>query len=216
MKSINKTIGDLRKDYNKSELLESFCMETPFQQFELWMEEALQSGVDEPHAMNLATVDENHAPSSRIVLLRNVDKDGFVFFTNYTSKKGSSLNARRPAALNFFWPDVQRQIRIEGICERVSEKVSDEYFNSRPFESKIGAYASQQSVRVSSREELDRLYDELLKQNEDKSVKRPDYWGGYRLIPNYFEFWQGRMSRLHDRIEYVIEDGQWNFYRLFP
>lgn len=216
MDSINKKIKELRRDYDKSVLLEEHCAGDPFDQFALWMKEALDGGVTEPNAMNLATVDNDGNPSSRIVLLRNFDSSGFVFFTNYDSKKGRSLDAGRPAALNFFWEQLQRQVRIEGRCVRTDTIESDDYFNSRPFESKIGALASDQSAVTGTRKTLDDRYDHLMKQYEGKVVPRPDNWGGYRFIPTYFEFWQGRLSRLHDRIAYNLQDGSWTVRRLYP
>jgi pyridoxamine 5'-phosphate oxidase len=217
MDRINKKIKDLRRDYDRNKLSEEQCEDNPFDQFGIWMQEALDGGVTEPNAMNLATVDENGNPSSRIVLLRNFDSSGFVFFTNYDSKKGRSLDAGKNAALNFFWEQLQRQIRIEGSCVRIDAEESDEYFNSRPYESQVGALASQQSAVVPSRKTLDARYDELLKQYNGKVVPRPDNWGGYRFIPTYFEFWQGRLSRLHDRIAYELKtDGIWTNNRLYP
>ncbi len=184
MEGINKKIKDLRRDYDRNMLIEEQCSNNPFDQFGIWMQEALEGGVTEPNAMNLATVDNAGRPSSRIVLLRSFDKSGFVFFTNYDSKKGRSLDAGKPAALNFFWEQLQRQVRIEGNCVRVTTEISDDYFDSRPFESKIGALASDQSSVAESRALLDERFDELVKQYEGKVVSRPDNWGGYRFIPN--------------------------------
>ena len=216
MKNVNKDIRSLRTQYDKGVLSENHLNEDPFAQFHLWMDEALKGGVNEPHAMNLATVDETGRVSSRIVLLRNLDENGFVFFTNYKSPKGKDLDSGRMAALNFFWPEVQRQVRIEGISERVNSDDSDEYFDSRPFDSKIGALASDQSGILDSRETLESKFNELKKQFETENVKRPEYWGGYRLIPDLFEFWQGRLNRLHDRFQFKKQNGEWSINRLFP
>ncbi len=216
MKEVNKIINKLRKDYDKDHLNESNLESEPLKQFGKWLEYAISSGVEEPNAMNLATVSNSGKPSSRIVLLRNADEQGLVFFTNYNSHKGQDLDTGNHAAINFFWPTIQRQIRIEGVAERIDIKESDEYFDSRPLESKIGAWASEQSEVLSSRQVLEAKFADLEKQFKGNVVSRPEHWGGYRLIPDYFEFWQGRMNRLHDRIAYKLISGTWEITRLYP
>jgi pyridoxamine 5'-phosphate oxidase len=206
----------LRQDYNKHELLEKDLLASPFQQFNQWFSDALQGGVLEPNAMTLATCVDNK-PSARIVLLKEVDATGFIFYTNYTSRKGNELANNEYAAILFFWENLERQIRVEGIVEKVTAEVSDAYFNERPKGSRIGAIVSPQSKIINSREQLEQDYAQTEKQliNTDE-IKRPEHWGGYRLVPNYFEFWQGRSSRLHDRLVYEKGDASWNVYRLAP
>jgi pyridoxamine 5'-phosphate oxidase len=164
----------------------------------------------------LSTVSEQCRPSSRVVLLRDFTPDGLTFYTNYLSRKGTELTERPVAALNFFWPELEKQIRIEGRVSKVSEEASDEYFSSRPRESQIGAHGSLQSHPLASRAELDQKIEILTKQFEGQPVPRPATWGGFRLQPDYFEFWQGRENRLHDRIEYKLESGKWLNNRLYP
>ena len=216
MDPINEHIKSLRTDYNLENLDESTAFKDPFMQFGEWMKKAVTEKVNEPNAMSLATVSQNGKPSSRIVLLRNFDSTGFVFYTNYESHKARELMMNGHAALNFFWPELHRQVRIEGISVRISEAESDAYFDSRPRESQLGAWVSQQSSRVSSRAEMDQKYDATSLQYEGKPVKRPPFWGGFRVIPDSFEFWQGRPSRLHDRLQYRLEGNSWVLQRLYP
>ncbi len=206
-------IHNYRQQYSKFQLLESDLPADPLVFFELWFQEALSRQVVEANAMMLSTVADKR-PSARIVLLKEVSKGGFIFFTNYHSRKGKELASNHFAALSFFWPELERQVRIEGFVEFISAEESDEYFNSRPFESRISAIASSQSEVVASREELESKL-EGLHQNPD-SVKRPSHWGGYRLIPDCMEFWQGRPNRLHDRIRYRKNADQWVIERLAP
>ncbi len=216
MDPIRDYIKSLRVDYNLGFLDEKTAQEDPILQFAEWMQQAIDKKANEPNAMSLATVSSNGRPSSRIVLLRNFDQDGFVFFTNYESHKAKELEANNRAALNFFWPEIHKQIRIEGKTERISEKESDEYFDSRPRESQVGAWASGQSNKLQSRAELDEKYEMINKQFDGKTISRPSFWGGFRLRPDMFEFWQGRPKRLHDRLQYRLENSQWIIQRLYP
>lgn len=215
---INPFINSLRKDYGKHSLSKENVDPNPFHQFELWLFEAIDSGDDHAHAMALSTVGENLMPDSRIVLLRNVSYGGFTFFTNYNSKKGKDLEKNNNAALLFFWTGLERQIRIEGVISKLPAKESDDYFESRPFDSKVGAWVSQQSELISNRAELEKTFEKELKNYENKEVPRPAHWGGYVLIPSKIEFWQGRANRLHDRILYSLDPDKktWKIDRLMP
>ena len=208
------SIANIRQQYRKGVLLEQNAASTPIEQFSRWFDEALKAEVPEPNAMTLATV-ANGQPSARIVLLKGFDELGPVFFTNYHSNKGEQLAAHPQAALLFFWPELERQVRFEGMVSKVSAKESDEYYQSRPLESRIGAWASPQSQPI-SREALDqRVQDFTAKLGEHPT--RPEHWGGYRLTPTRVEFWQGRPSRLHDRLCFEHQaDGQWLVQRLAP
>ena len=208
------SFANIRKDYKKYALDEKHLQENPFQQFSLWMEEVLQSSVEEPTAMVLSTVSYNSKPSSRVVLLKEVSDSGFVFFTNYQSKKGNQLYHNPNASLLFFWKELERQVRIEGKVQQIPAKNSDEYFLSRPLESRISAIISPQSKKIESRDSLEKKCDELLKVNHN--LTRPVHWGGYILIPDYFEFWQGRENRLHDRIVFEKKENAWKKFRLAP
>ncbi|MFM2136853.1 MAG: pyridoxamine 5-phosphate oxidase [Bacteroidota bacterium] len=217
MSRLRSAIRQLRKDYSAFELDESHLLKNPFRQFEVWMSHAMDAGVEEPNAMTLATIDRDGSPDARIVLLRGIDRSGFVFFTNYRSRKGRALSNRKKACLNFFWPALQRQIRINGTVEKVSARTSDAYFRSRPRESQIGAWASLQSEPMDDRRVLENRFIEFEKKFAGKPVPRPAFWGGYRLIPTHVEFWQGRTSRLHDRIAYEkSRSGKWSIQRLHP
>jgi len=214
---MNSEIAKIRKEYKKSELLESTIFTDPFKQFAVWLEEAINSGIEDPTAMTLATISTKGYPSARIVLLKSFDKNGFVFYTNYNSRKGNHLKNNPNAALVFFWKELERQVRIEGITEKVSKKESDEYFASRPRESQISACISEQSMTIPDRNYLEMLYDIFVKKQGDNPIKRPEHWGGYRLIPRRIEFWQGRENRLHDRIKYCSKDGKsWKIKRIAP
>lgn len=216
MDSINEQIQHLRKEYARESLSEDVVHNNPVKQFSNWMNEALNAQVNEPHAMSVATVSSDLKPSSRIVYLRSIKESGFVFYTNYMSRKGEQLAVNNHASLLFFWPELERQVRIEGIVEKVSKEDSDQYFNTRPFENKIGAIASKQSKFLKSREHLQNIFDKLTEEYENKQVLRPEHWGGYILKPELFEFWQGRPGRLHDRLQYVLENDNWIIERLFP
>jgi pyridoxamine 5'-phosphate oxidase len=210
-------ISDLRKEYMRESLNEDDVDHDPFQQFGKWWTEALETGVEEANAMTLATATREGMPTARIVLLKGYDRNGFVFFTNYESRKGQELLENPKACLLFFWSTLERQVRIEGVCEKVSEEESDNYFHSRPEGSRIGAWVSPQSQVIVGRSVLDGKLDELTVHYEGKSIPRPPHWGGYVVVPHTIEFWQGRPSRLHDRIRYTLgTSGLWTIERLAP
>jgi pyridoxamine 5'-phosphate oxidase len=210
-------LAQIRKEYSLSKLDEKSINASPFKQFELWFNEALTAKVLEPNAMTLATVSPNNRPSSRIVLLKGFTNAGFTFYTNYQSSKGKDLLDNPYCSLSFFWPELERQIRIEGTAERVSAEDSDAYFNSRPRESRLGAWTSPQSSVIASRQILEERYKVIEKDHAGKeTIKRPSQWGGYLVKPFLLEFWQGRVSRLHDRIVYTLVDGSWKISRLAP
>ncbi len=211
-----ENIADIRKDYKQRSFSESDAHADPFEQFSLWWDDAVASNIDEVNAMTLATVNANGRPSARIVLVKGVDKNGFGFFTNYESHKGKDLAANENAALVFFWKELERQVRIEGVVVKAPENISDEYFKSRPHNSRIGAWSSPQSETISSREVLDKNVAATQEKFEGKEITRPPFWGGYFVKPVLFEFWQGRPDRLHDRIEYSLEENTWNKKRLAP
>ena len=211
------SIALIRKDYRLQSLSEKDISNDPFSQFTKWWKEAEQSQIEEANAMTLATASADGIPSARIVLLKGFDKNGFAFFTNYNSFKGQQLLENPRACLVFFWKEVERQIRITGIVERTSEKESDEYFNSRPVGSRIGAIASPQSEIIKDRDWLEEKEKKLADELNEKEIKRPQHWGGYRVKPVTIEFWQGRSNRLHDRIQYTLqEDASWKIDRLAP
>lgn len=209
------SVADIRQNYEKFELLETLAAESPLQQFTLWFDEALKAGVPEPNAMTLATATLAGRPSARTVLLKGFDERGLVFFTNYASRKGNELAENPWASLLFFWPALERQVRLEGRIEKVSDAESDEYFHSRPLGSRIGAWVSPQSQPI-TRAELESRTVELTT-TLGEHPQRPPHWGGYRLAPDYVEFWQGRPSRLHDRLAFKQDEaGQWSRQRLAP
>lgn len=209
------SLSDLRQNYEKNVLLEELASVSPFDQFRLWFDDALKAQVPEPNAMTLATVNDQGQPSARIVLIKEVDAQGFVFYTNYESRKGLDLQTNPKACLLFFWQALERQVRIEGSIEKVSAQDSDSYYYSRPLGSRIGAWASRQSQPI-SRQELE-ARELAFKERYGERPPRPDHWGGYRLIPSLFEFWQGRPSRLHDRLVYTLQETQnWKIDRLSP
>lgn len=208
-------IADLRKSYEKAELSESASHADPLQQFDRWLQEALQSELPEPNAMTVATVDSHMRPSTRVVLIKGYDARGIVWYTNYASRKGRELAGNPYAALQFHWVELERVVRIEGVVEKVSDEESDAYFNSRPLDSRIGAWASPQSQVIESRTVL---VSNAAKYGAQFLLQppRPPHWGGYRLKPDSWEFWQGRKSRLHDRLRYRLEGEQWLRERLAP
>lgn len=210
-------IADIRKDYRLQTLDEAGVATDPIQQFGVWWQEALQSEIVEVNAMTLATANEQGVPSARIVLLKGYDERGFVFFSNYESKKAGDLQVNPVASLVFFWKELERQVRISGRVEKVTELESDQYFQSRPEGSRIGAWASPQSTVISSREVIEEKVIALQASFEGKEIPRPLHWGGYRVVPSKIEFWQGRSNRLHDRIQYTIQsNGNWVIERLAP
>lgn len=216
MDKIKDLLKNVRSDYRAEVFDISTALNNPFEQFEQWFAQAVASNIPDVNAMNLATADLKGRPSSRIVLLRDASEQGFTFFTNYHSRKGKNLNENPYAALNFFWPSLEKQIRIEGKVTKVDESISDAYFASRPHDSQIGAWASDQSSEIASRLVLEEKFL-ALKEQMGNSVLRPKHWGGYLLKPDYFEFWQGRENRLHDRIAYFKNDMQlWNKKILSP
>jgi pyridoxamine 5'-phosphate oxidase len=214
-------IADRRIDYKRETLDERDVASHPFTQFERWFDEAVKAEITEPTAMTLATADAEGRPSARIVLLKAVDPRGFVFFTNYESRKGRELAARRDAALLFFWPELERQVRIEGTIEKVDAPESSAYFASRPLGARLGAWASPQSDVIDGRSELETRFAAMEARYRDAGddIPRPPHWGGYRLAPSVLEFWQGRASRLHDRIRYRRDPqnpDRWAIDRLAP
>lgn len=209
-------LADIRNEYSLRELSEEKIDNDPFAEFGVWMDEALNAKVNEPTAMTLSTVSGEGRPSSRVVLLKGYDREGFVFFTNYNSRKGRELAGNPFAAVNFFWPELERQVNISGRTSQVSAEESDEYFMSRPFTSRIGAWASNQSEKIDSRMSIMMKAAKLLVKYASGNVPRPPHWGGFRIVPDRFEFWQGRESRLHDRICYELVNGEWLISRLSP
>lgn len=205
-----------RLHYNKDELLEGKISDNPFEQFHWWFEEAVEAKTGEPYACTLATSDKEGNVKARIVLMRGYDENGFMFFTNYNSAKGKQIAENGKAALHFFWPTLERQVSIEGKIIKASAEESDAYFISRPREHQLGAWVSNQSEVIESRKVLEDKYAALEKTYENKPVPRPPHWGGYIVVPTYFEFWQGRISRLHDRICYKLKDNAWISARLSP
>ena len=214
---LSREIEKLRTDYGKAELDESLVAADPIAQFQAWLRQALAANVNEANAMTLATADEAGRPSARIVLLRGLDERGFVFFTNYLSRKGEQIATNPMAALCFFWPELERQVRIEGRISKTSPEESDAYFLGRPSGNRLGAWASPQSQKLGDRQALKDLVTHWETQFKGLEIPRPEHWGGYRLAPDRIEFWQGRPSRLHDRICYQQEaDGSWKIDRLAP
>jgi len=210
------TLADLRKDYACGSLDETSVDADPIRQFEAWFKQALDARLPEPNTMTLATVDARSYPSARIVLIKGVDERGFVFFTNYESRKGQDLAANPHASLLFYWIELERQVRIEGTVVKTSAEESDAYFNSRPLGSRVGAWASDQSRPLASRALLE-AREQSFSERFGENPPRPPHWGGYRLVPETIEFWQGRPSRLHDRILYTRQStGAWRISRLSP
>ena len=210
---MKKELAKLRKNYNSGELNEDNLINDPFLQFDVWFKEALKKEPFEPYAMVISTTDQNMKPSSRVVLLKDYSEKDFIFFTNYKSRKGEEIKKNSNVSLLFYWPKLQRQVRIEGNAKKVSKKISDKYFNSRPVESRVGAIISKQSKVITDYTKFKQSFEETLK---DRNLKRPIHWGGYAVIPSRFEFWQGRPGRLHDRFRFEIKGNKWEIDRLFP
>ncbi|KKW67340.1 pyridoxamine 5'-phosphate oxidase [Lampropedia cohaerens] len=212
------TLAAMRRNYTRGALLEQELPASPDMLFDAWLQQAMDENLPEPNAMTLATVGSDLRPSTRIVLLKGHDANGLVWFTNYQSRKGVELEGNPHAALQFHWVTLERVVRVEGLVHKVSDAESDAYFALRPHASQLGAWASPQSRPVASREALDAAFAELERQHNDgRAPARPPHWGGYRLVPQYWEFWQGRTGRLHDRITYQRrDDGSWQIQRLAP
>lgn len=209
------SLAQLRKNYTLGQLSETEVPHKPLPLFQQWFDQAIKAECPEPNSMTLATADKAGNPSARIVLLKGADENGFTFFTNYESQKGKDLAVRPQAALLFHWHELERQVRIQGVVERVSPQESDEYFHSRPPASRIGAWASPQSAAIPNRQFLEDA-EARFKAEFGDAPPRPEHWGGYRLRPTEIEFWQGRPSRLHDRIHYQLQDDGWKISRLAP
>ena len=213
---MNLAIADLRKDYTLEELSESEVDSSPFVQFQRWFDQAVEAQLPEPNAMTIATATKDGIPSARIVLLKGFDDRGFVFYTNYNSHKAQELIDNPHAALVFLWTELERQIRIVGSVEKISAEESDTYFYSRPIGSRLGAWASEQSQVIVNRSVLEQRLEDLKAQYENQNIPRPSHWGGFRVKPVGIEFWQGRSSRLHDRLRYQLQNGEWMLDRLSP
>jgi pyridoxamine 5'-phosphate oxidase len=209
-------LSELRVSYTKAGLLEGDIDPDPFRQFDLWMTQALTMQLIEPNAMTLATTDSSGQPNARTVLLKSFDDRGFVFYTNYESRKAREISENAKVCLLFFWDRLERQVRILGSANRVSPAESDDYFASRPVGHQIGAWVSNQSSVIPNREALEQNLATVAKRFEPGPVPRPPHWGGFRVTPSAFEFWQGRANRLHDRLEYVLSEGAWVMRRLSP
>ncbi|WP_282118219.1 pyridoxamine 5'-phosphate oxidase [Maribacter aquivivus] len=215
---MQKDLGDYRKSYEKSALIEDSISDNPIQLFQTWFYEVEKSdGVDEPNAMTVSTVGLDGFPKSRVVLLKKYTHEGFIFYTNYNSEKGRAISENPKICISFFWANLERQIIIKGTAEKLAKNLSDGYFESRPDGSKLGALVSNQSTVIDSRSVLENKLTELEKEYDGKEIERPEHWGGYLVRPVSMEFWQGRPNRLHDRIRYTLtDDFDWNMERLAP
>ncbi|NTE01344.1 pyridoxamine 5'-phosphate oxidase [Agrobacterium tumefaciens] len=216
MQVTNEYLQNLRQEYKSATLDESDVDNNPITQFKKWFDHAVEAQIYEPNVMTLATADKSGRPDARIVLLKGVDDDGFRFFTNYLSAKGKELKRNPYAALVFFWPELERQVRIEGTVEKLDKETSEAYFNTRPVASQIGAIASPQSQVIPNRSFLEEKFEELKSKSEDKNIVKPAHWGGYIVKPTRIEFWQGRRSRLHDRVNFEWIKNGWVKSRLAP
>jgi pyridoxamine 5'-phosphate oxidase len=216
IEDIQNYLNEIRRDFMKQSLNENDVKKSPYEQFAKWFEEAVNSQILDPYAMTISTVDAHCRPSSRVVYLRDISENGMIFYTNYLSRKGHDL-ARHPSiSVNFYWAELERQIRIEGSVSKVPEEKSDEYFAKRPRESQIGAWASEQSNEIANRNYLEERVKYFTEKFKDQPVPRPPHWGGYLIQPHYFEYWQGRPNRLHDRIVYQLHENEWKIKRLAP
>lgn len=211
-----ETLQNLRQEYRSASLTEADVEKDPIAQFAKWFTDAMSAQLYEPNVMTLATADRNGKPSARIVLLKGFDENGFVFYTNYESHKGRELQENPQASLVFFWPELERQVRIDGKVTKTAPEASDQYFHSRPQGSQIGAMASNQSTVLPDRQDLEQKVIDLTEAYQGKEIPRPAHWGGFVVSPESIEFWQGRPSRLHDRIAYQLEGGEWKINRLAP
>jgi pyridoxamine 5'-phosphate oxidase len=216
LEDLRNYINSVRRDFSSKSLDEKHVPENPYKLFEKWFEEAVSSQILDPYAMVIATVNKKHQPSTRVVYMRDISENGLVFYTNYHSDKAKDLDENKNISALFFWIELERQIKITGVAEKTSNEMSDAYFASRPRESQIGAWASNQSSILSSRSELEEKVLYYTKLFEGQSVPRPEYWGGYLIKPHSFEFWQGRPNRLHDRIIYTRQSNNWIISRLSP
>lgn len=212
----DQKLSTYRREYLSGELLEKDVTDDPYQQFMDWLDDAIRSGIDDPTAMALATADTSGRPSVRIVLLKDARPEGLVFFSHFNSRKGKELENKPFAAVTFFWPGLDRQLRVEGMVRLCDNIESDEFFNERPLESRISSIISPQSDVVPNREFLEKKFKDFKSKTDEKNIKRPSNWGGYILIPDSFEFWQGRENRLNDRIRYSLIEGKWVIDRLAP
>ncbi len=215
---MEKDLGEYRKSYEKSALMEGSISDNPLQLFQTWFYEVEKSdGIEEPNAMTVSTVGMDGFPKSRVVLLKKYTHEGFIFYTNYTSEKGKAIAENPNVCISFFWPNLERQVIIKGVAEKLAENLSDGYFDSRPDGSKLGAIVSDQSSVIESRKVLEDSLKELEKEYRNKDIERPSYWGGYLVKPVSMEFWQGRPNRLHDRIRYTLTpEFDWKIERLAP
>lgn len=214
---MNRDIADMRMNYSKGYLTEDSVVSNPIEQFKEWFDTALKSKVIEPNAMIIATVGKDNIPSARTVLLKEIDPEGFLFYTNYTSDKANDISENANVSLVFLWKEIERQVRITGTAEKLSSDRSEQYFHKRPKDSQVGAWVSPQSTVIESRDVLeDRKKEIETKYLNDDRLPLPDFWGGYIVKPTVIEFWQGRPSRLHDRLRYKLEDGEWKIERLAP
>lgn len=216
MEDLRNYLNQIRRDFADKPLEEQSVNDNPFLQFSVWFEEAVNAQLLDPYAMLISTVDEIGLPHSRVVYLRNISDEGMVFYTNYNSQKGKNISASNKIAITFFWVELERQIRIEGTVKKVSEELSDKYFAARPRESQLGAWASNQSETIKNRAELEENLKHFTEKFKGVDVPRPPHWGGYIVEPIKFEFWQGRPSRLHDRLIYTKNNNEWVISRIAP
>lgn len=215
-RAARRFLGMMRREYHGEPLLEAHISADPIEQFSTWFDQAIKQVKDDPNAMLISTVGSDGQPSSRTVLLKEFDENGFVFYTNYQSRKARQISENPKVSITFYWPEMLRQVHIEGIAEKVPESQSDEYFATRPPASRLGAWASAQSRTLNSREELEKIFEDIKNRFNKQDIPRPPEWGGFNVSPYRMEFWQGRLNRLHDRICYSKNDSKWHITRLSP